>query len=134
MKKILYISLLSILILSCNKSDQADIDSNILIELSEFNGKQYINAETERDYNCLFPIIYTDKVKGSSIKIDFRSINEDGPCLTAIGPASALIELKNLTKDKYEIKFKLNGKVTKGRLHTNPFEITLDDNGNVKLK
>lgn len=134
MRRIIYISLLSILFLGCNKSGHTDIDSDILIELSEMNGKQYIKAETERSYNCLFPIIYTDKVTGSSIKIVFKSINEEGPCLTAIGPASALIELKNLTKDKYEVKFKLNGKVTKGRLYTNPFEITLEENSNVKLK
>lgn len=108
------------------------IDSDVLVEAERENGEVKIFAETERDYQCSnFSIDYSEYTLGSTIRIKFKRAQTPSPCLTSTGPAKATIDLGELEKEDYDLKFKLNGETTNGTLSTDPFSFELEDEGNV---
>jgi hypothetical protein len=136
MKKIVFFCVFIIIFFSCKKEySTTKITSDILVETVEnSNGKKYIKAETEKIYgNSTNEIDYSFHKTGNTIIIKFKKILNTG-ILTVLGPAETTIELTDLNKDEYNLKFKLSGTITKGKLTVTPLSIELDDGGNVKLK
>lgn len=114
---------------------EKSIGSNILISVSEVNGVYFLNAETVKQYPCSsYPIEYSKRRLGSAITIKFKYIPEVDGCFPVIGPAMATIDLGKLEKDSYTIRFRHKGKTTQGTLLTNPPQLKIANEGNVKMK
>ena len=106
-----------------------------MIELNESSdGILSIQVSTEKIYGVTGnQILYSISTNNNTIKIHFKKINEVG-ILTALGPATTTINLSDLKKDKYHIKFKLNSITTNGELSINPLKLTLKNEINIKVK
>lgn len=133
----MYIIFCVTLISGCKKNKfETDINSTVLVELqdAESNEAQLKITTTER-YPCAnYSIDYSQRKIGSTITISLNHAIEPDICFTAFGPAQSTILLDNLTKNKYEIKLKLNRKTTKGTLTMNPYKLELDQSDEIRLK
>jgi hypothetical protein len=124
-------------ITSCNKdSDKEPIDSKILISVHKNEGSVVMKCKTEKVYPCLgYEIVYKKNVSNNKININFKNIVSHEPCLTALGPASCEITLPQLGNGEYDLEFKLNNSITKGKLFIEDemLVISIDPGGNVVL-
>jgi hypothetical protein len=137
MKYLIYLIIFTAIISGCKKNKLAtDINSNIIIELQETaTEKALIRATTSELYSCAnYSIEFSKRKIGSNIIISFKHVNKSDVCLTAFGHAQSSIDLDDLDKNEYNLKFKLNGKVTKGTLTMNPYKIELENSDNIELK
>ncbi len=137
MKYLIYLFIFTSIISGCKKNKFAtDINSNIIIELQENSAeKALIRATTSELYPCAnYSIEFSKRKIGSNITISFKHVNESDLCLTAFGHAQSSIDIDNLDKSEYKLKFKLNGKITKGTLTMNPYKIELENSDNIEIK
>lgn len=126
---------ISVLLLACNNNPELDdippIDPNITIELREVLGTDSRNlmlyCKTEKIYPCInFPILTEKTVDKDSYKITFTGIGEIGICLTAIGPASTVIELNSTSNGNYQIELNNGNLKNKGTLEVSDSEIAIN--------
>jgi hypothetical protein len=129
--------ILLITITSCNKdSNKEPIDSKILISAHKNEGRVVMKCKTEKVYPCLgYEIVYKKNVSNNKININFKNIVSHEPCLTALGPASCEITFPQLGNGAYDLEFKLNNSITKGKLFIEDemFVISIDPGGNVVI-
>ena len=111
---------------SDNESD-VNVDSKINIRLVEIYDKSprtlQLRFATEKMYPCAnYPIIVSSQQLSNNIDISFKGVvNNIGICLTAIGPATATINLGALSNGTYNLNF-YNGNVK----HTGKLIISSD--------
>lgn len=146
-KNILSISLIFLLITSCQKeiinenpeSEEVEnsIESDILVSIINLQDVDYLSMETEEQFPCVnYSILYEMEMAENEIQIEFIEIYEPGDCLTQPGPASNMIDLSSLIQDEiYNIKFRLNNQITLVELIMGE-EPSLEilNEGNVRLK
>lgn len=127
-----------VLILSGCKEEKIDLDieSDILIERRVLNGKPELVASTVEQMGCAnFKIKYSIQRDQDQLVIRFEEIIfEDFVCLTAIGPAMAILRLDEIPAGEYQVRFLLNGETTRGTLSTQPLALDIKPGGNVRLK
>lgn len=98
-----------------DNTSYTSIDSRINIKLREelsANSKNVVlNCRTERIYGCInYGIDYSVIKNTNNFKIKFSRIIISDVCLTALGPASAQINLGNLSSGTYDLNLEVNGK------------------------
>src|SRR5687767_5486917 len=77
-------------------------------------------------YPCVnIPILTEKKIEETSFEITFTSIGETSVCLTAIGPATASVDLNTLRNGEYEIELNNAHLKNKGTLKVTDTEIAL---------
>ena len=136
MKYLIFLLLPLVLFASCNKDyKRENIDSNVLVYVEIIENTIVLHGLTEKSYNCLgHQIIYCEKTRKNKIHIELKKSNVPAVCQTATGPATCKIEFNNLDAGEYEVTFKLNKEITKGKLLVGtPTELTLSS-GNVRVK
>jgi hypothetical protein len=102
-------------------SDIPPIDSTISLDLwEELSPNQrtlQLRAATERIYGCSnFSIMYRLSVSTQLIQVDFLGIDLPPICLTALGPATATMNLGSLSNGSYQLILTSNGSVTGSQL------------------
>ena len=105
-------------LLSCNKQGEENIsriDSKINIRMVETITASPRTLQfycvTTRNYPCYNYPIYVESLQSSNIiDISFKGVIENDLCFTAIGPATAVIDLGALSNGKYRLNLS-NGKV-----------------------
>jgi hypothetical protein len=113
------IFLLSFTIPACNGNGTdsgsiSSIDSKITLTpaetLSPTQRTLKITAQTERIYGCSnYSIVNDLSIQGNTISLNFTGIHEPSICLTALGPATASIDLGILSTAIYSLRLKVNG-------------------------
>jgi hypothetical protein len=98
-----------------DNTSYTSIDSRINIklreELSANSKKVILNCRTERIYGCInYGIDYSVIKTANNFRIKFSGIIISDICLTALGPASAQINLGNLSTGTYNLTLEVNGK------------------------
>ena len=121
-------NLLSALILSllfaCNNEEldlRSQIDSDIKIELREWTSPEkqglYLEAATEKLYPCInFPLTFEYQFDEDCVRITFTGVRELDPCLSALGPAKAAIDLSHLEKGVYDLELNIGVLKNVGKL------------------
>lgn len=106
------------------------IESKILITPSENLGPTQRTFEfrcrTETIYGCInFMISYRTTISAQSIIMDFLAITQPQICLTALGPATATINLGSLSPGTYSLLISVNGEIIPAQLvvTTHSYEI-----------
>lgn len=112
------------------------INSDILVSSKYKNGKVYIDAVTEKEFQCLNYSIDNSILREKKIiTVNFTDVSILGICLTALGPAKAEIDLDELERGDYILKFILDGVNTEAKLSVgSKLTLELIKAGNVKLK
>ena len=133
MRKLLTLFILS-WFFACNNGDldlKSAIDSNIKIELRELlspsKRELYLYAVTEKIYPCMnYPLSFDQHFEKNRVSIAFTEVIEVNFCLTALGPATASINLGHLRDGVYD--FELNNGALKniGKLIITDTEATLE--------
>jgi hypothetical protein len=134
MKGIFIFCTLAVL-LSCEDNNDAalrnnPIDSKIVIETVELLGidsrSLTLRCETEKIYPCInFRILTEEKVSSSPFKITFTEVEEELLCLTAIGPATTVVDLSEIANGEYPIELNNGNLKNKGILKVSDTEIKL---------
>jgi hypothetical protein len=133
MRSILLLGILTILF-SCKREDielrSNPIDSKILIETREVlepNSRRLtFLAKTEKIYHCMnFPLLTEKETDESSLKITFTSVGEIDLCLTAFGPATALLDFNSVPNGEYAIELNNANLKNRGTLKITDTDITL---------
>lgn len=104
-----------------DNASYSSIDSRININLREdlsANSKNVIlNCRTDRIYGCInYGIDYSVVKTANNFRIKFSRIIISDICLTALGPASAQINLGNLGAGTYNLTLEVNGKTESAAL------------------
>ena len=117
---------LVVIIPACNgdgtdSGSSASIDSKITLTPSEvLNPAQRtlsLSAQTEHIYGCTnYSIANSLTIQGKVISLDFTAITEPTTCLTALGPARAVINLGSLATAVYSLTMTVNSVVTHATL------------------
>lgn len=118
MKKKTILLFLAILFTACEDKVNLEgnpINSNINIAIKEHIEADartlYLYCSTEKTYSCAnYPIITETEVGLNRFKIDFVEVWKTDFCFTAIGPATAYINLSVLGNGKYDIELN-NGNI-----------------------
>lgn len=129
--------IISLVLLGCNKEiPEKRIDSDILVSAKYKNGKVCIEAETEKNFQCInYTIKNSIHQEEKIITIDFTDVAILGIRLIAFGPAKAEINLDELELGDYVLKFVLDGITTKAELKVDSqVSLELLKAGNVILK
>lgn len=133
MKRLLKLCFVPLLI-SCEDNDLGlksnPIDSKIIIETREVlepNSRRLtFFSMTERIYPCVnFPLLTEKEIKANSFKITFTSVGETNLCLTALGPATTLLDFNALANGEYEIELNNANLKNKGTLQVTDTDISL---------
>ncbi len=127
------IFILAIFSLACESEDFLKtnaIDSAIEIAIREdLSSKRIVLVcKTEREYPCSnFPILTKQSFKeNNKVSITFTNVAESEICFTAIGPATAEIDLTGLSNGKYELELNNGELKNKGSILISDTEISLD--------
>lgn len=133
MKRLLTFCFLPFLI-SCQNNDldlkSNPIDSKIIIEAREVleaNSRRLtLFSKTERIYPCEnYPLLAKKEVEGNSLKITFTSVLETDFCFTALGPATSVIDLDEISNGEYEIEINNANLKNKGILKITDLDISI---------
>lgn len=123
MKSFLSITILFILLYGCSKSPLSVpvFDENVKIAMVEQvdSTKRTLtfNCATEKIFGCInFLINNRVTVSDNKISIHFIEIAKSDICLTAIGPATATIELGSLANKNYELELTVGEEKILGQL------------------
>lgn len=124
MKKLLVSSLAIILVsfTACKKEkeDQLGLYTNVesitgdiyFTMQSDFytpDGNIALYCRTAKEYPCInYPLLYEKTLNGNTLVIEFKGVNAEDFCLTAIGPATCSIPLNDLSEGVYNVLFYLN--------------------------
>jgi hypothetical protein len=132
MTRILTFCILTTLI-SCEDNDlglkTTPIDSKIIIETREVleptSRRLTFFSKTEKIYPCVnFPLLTKKEIDENSFKITFTSIGETDLCLTALGPATTLLDFNTLSNGEYEIELNNANLKNKGILSVTDTDVT----------
>ncbi len=138
MKESRLLSILTVLILlsGCKSQEtHQSIESDVLVKAWVEDDQFFILASTATELPCFnYEMAYSSEIKGTSIQIRFKHINDIEVCLRALGPATARIPLTVLPNRTYDVTFILNGETTRGTLTTNPLLLELEPDSNVRTK
>lgn len=139
--KILAIMLmLSVTITGCDRTvkNRSKIDSEIAITMMESSSQalQLYFATTKEYPCCNFPIDLSWKKSLNTIDITFKGVFETGLCLTAIGPATAMIDLGVFNNGTYQLNFYNENVKQSGELivSSNSYKINFVDNSLVYFR
>lgn len=122
------------LLLSCEDNDvrvkSNPIDSKIIIEAREAlepNSRRLtFFCKTEKIYPCVnFPLLTEKEINENSFKITFTSVGETMLCMTALGPATTLLDLNALSYGEYDIELNNASLKNKGTLKVTDTDISL---------
>jgi hypothetical protein len=110
--------LLAVTIIGCDNKNietHQGVDSEINIRMVERFDKYprtlQMDFWTTKIYPCFnFPIILSWQKSSNVIDITFKEVIDPGICLTALGPARAVIDLGVLSNGTYQLNFQ-NGKI-----------------------
>ena len=110
--RITAIVLLAVATIGCRKTIEMDIDSEINIRMVELPSRRLqMYFSTTEIYPCMnYPIDLSCHKTSNSIEISFERVIETELCLTALGPATATIDLETLSNGTYQLNFQ-NGQV-----------------------
>ncbi|QED36981.1 hypothetical protein FK178_04315 [Antarcticibacterium arcticum] len=133
------ISLIFLMLMAaCDREDESSnispVDSVILISAIETSAPKEIilNCRTKKEYQCYNYKIVTSKRTGQkSVEINFESIKGERLCATALGPATAMINLGEFAIGEYSLSLNVMESQNEGRLIITPTEIKFEfDNQN----
>jgi len=98
-----------------NDTGLTRIDGNVMFRVCESwrtPGTFILSMYTDYDLGCAnFLLVNESSVSGRHIRVCIRGIELDGDmCLTALGPATALIELPNMVKGGYPLLIGYDGR------------------------
>lgn len=123
---------------SCKKENiNSELGNNIVVETSKNSDNDIIIiARTEKIFNCAnYRIEYNLAKNDANFTINFLDVVKNDACLTAVAPASGLINFGKLDFLEYKIKFIHNNQTTNATLKVDSNQIELAVNaGNVKKK
>lgn len=131
--------MLILFLAGCSKSNpeketfQADINIGMKESLEH---ELMLECSTVKQYECInYSIDNSSAVNGNQVKIEFTGIAKPSICLTAIGPASAKINLGKLVNGSYTISFQTGNEMVSGTLKISgeAYELLLPAPGNIKL-
>lgn len=130
-----------LILLGCQKDYSIDsIDSDIEIKLWETfdstNRTLQLYCLTERIYNCSNYGIKNKFNKSSdNINIDFKGILVYDMCLTALGPATTIIDLGTLSNGTYHLNINVESMKSEGQLiiTSDSYSIELFNQKQIKL-
>ena len=133
MRRLLKIFILS-LSFACNNDDldlKSPINSHLKIELREWISTDkkglHLHAATEKIYPCVnFPLMFNQRSERKRIIINFTGVVETNVCLTALGPATASIDLSHLEKGIYELELNNGALKNHGKLVITDTETKLE--------
>lgn len=123
------------LLMACENTDDGlsknPINTKIFIEARELLGanKRSLTffCRTEANYPCInYPINYSLSNTESLYSIAFTDVGEVGLCLTAIGPATATINLNSIPNGVYQLEINNANLHNKGSLKVSDSEINLN--------
>ena len=101
--------MLSVAIIGCDKSNETNngINSEINVTIMENSSRALqLYFSTTKEYPCCnFPIDLSWKKSSNTIDITFKGVIETDLCLTAIGPATATIDLGVFNNGTYQLNF-----------------------------
>lgn len=109
MKLMVKILFLLLIVSACSKiNDIRPINSDIVIEMREIleDGKLsfQFHCNTKEIYSCMnFQIDRKFTKKSYQVSIRFRNVIDPGFCLTALGPATTMINFGNLNEGVYSL-------------------------------
>lgn len=133
MRRLLKIFILS-LFFACNNDDlglERPIDSHLKIELREWISAEkqglHLYAATEKIYPCVnYPLMFNQRFERKRIIIIFTGVIETNVCLTALGPATATVDLSHLEKGIYELELNNGALKNHGKLVITDTETKLE--------
>jgi len=123
------------LLMACENTDDRlsnnPINSKIFIEARELLGPNTRSltffCKTETNYPCInYPINYSFSNTESLYNITFSDVGEVGLCFTAIGPATATINLNSIPNGVYQLEINNANLHNKGSLKVSDSEINLN--------
>ena len=93
---------------ACSKGEYGNVDSEINIRMVEIYDKSprtfHLHCFTEKIYPCVnYPIIVVSQQSSNNIDISFKEVIETNLCATALGPATAYIDLGALSNGTYNL-------------------------------
>ncbi len=105
----------SILLISCEGESEEQVNtlgSDVSISLAEYLEPQERTLTfkflTEKDFPCInYQISHAVQRMGNTISIELTGVEKADVCLDAIGPASAFIDVGNLSEGDYELIIKV---------------------------
>lgn len=122
MKPLVYLLFGLLILIGCKKDSTADnIDSAIVVSMWEtrdsVNRILQLHCKTVTIYPCSnFSILSDVDIYANKININFTEIFVPDACLTALGPATAIVDLGSLTSGTYDLNINVGKKNTKGKL------------------
>ncbi|NLJ81547.1 MAG: hypothetical protein GX330_00270 [Bacteroidales bacterium] len=128
-----------LIITSCNKTTKtiSKIDSEIIITMKESSSKRLqLRFSTAKIYPCCnYPIDLSYKKRSNTIDIALKNVIETEFCLTALGPATADIELKALSIGTYILNLNIGNSKYAGELivSSGNYRINFADNPNYRF-
>ncbi|MCH5715981.1 hypothetical protein [Niabella hibiscisoli] len=128
-----------VLLAACNKNaaiEENPIDNGSLIDSKiKVSVKEYLNTQklvlycaTQKAYPCVNYHINTEQnfKENNKLSVTFTGVPETQVCLTAIGPATAEIDLSTLRNGQYVIELNNLGVKNEGLLKISDTELILD--------
>lgn len=117
--------------LANNSQPITAIESKIIITPMEVLGESSrslsLVSKTEKIYPCINYPLLTDKiVKENGIFITFKSVEETTFCLTALGPATAILDLGNVGNGQSNMELNTTSHRNAGNLTITDSEIIVD--------
>ena len=121
--------------IACNKQkvhvDNNAFDSNIKIELREVidttGRKLNLICHTEKIYSCInYAILVDENFESNPWSVTFTGVEESEACLTALGPASVVVQLPTLGNGTYSIGLNNAGLSNNGELIITNDELKLN--------
>ena len=121
--------------LACESNDISlksnPINSTIIIEAREELGpdtrRLTLFCKTGKTYPCInFPILTEWTKDESAVEVTFTAVGETVVCLTAIGPATTLVDLDGLSNGEYAIEVNNANLKNKGTLKVTDISLLFD--------
>ncbi|WP_373524327.1 hypothetical protein [Aquiflexum sp.] len=117
--------------LANNSQPITAIESQIIINPVEVLGESLrslsLVCKTEKIYPCINYPLLTDKIiKENGIFITFKSVEETTFCLTALGPATAILDLGNVRTGQNNMELNTTSHRNAGNLTITDSEIIVD--------
>jgi len=128
------IAVIAILLWACADGDSelndSPIDSKITIETRELldvdSRRLTFSCATERVYPCVnYPLLTDRQDDENSFQLTFKSVGITDICLTALGPATASVELGAIAEGEYAFELNNADQKNKGTLKITESEIKL---------
>jgi len=139
LKVMTIVLMLAVAITGCDKAAEtvSKMDSEITIAMSESSLRTLqLYLSTTKIYPCCnYPIDLSWKKSSNTIDISVKGVIETDICLTALGPATATIDLGALSNGTYLLNFHIGNLKRSGELivSSDSYKMNLVDNPNFRF-